>query len=189
MVRWFKIIVCLGLISSGLTGMNGCNQDALEREALRDKLDAEFEGETEEVIKQSIELTEIISKLQKNHEVMDLNHNTLEYELKGVKLSPEDEAIQKKHELWDETHIKIIKEADKLVERFNSARAKHQEMEKNHAEVPLDKVREDHEKFEMELKGYAKSFKKMVQKMKKAEKQMQVIFKEHETLAKKYKVK
>jgi len=169
-----------------LTAVFGCtNQDA-ERAKLREKLDEEFEKETEELLKVSNEMSAELRSLAKEHKDMDAKHLAFEKELAGKNLQPEDLAIEKTHREKEELHKQLIQQTEKLVELFMKRRAEHEKMEEGHASATPEQITEEHERFEKDIKELKKNMYIYKAKMKTARKEMTTIFEEHEKLRQRY---
>ncbi|MBN2543823.1 hypothetical protein JXI42_13265 [bacterium] len=177
-----KAYVILGIIPLML--LTSC--DKRKREKLREKLDAEFEAQTEELTKRAKSLQTLLDELIVEHEELDQMHMKLDIKLAGKGLSEEDKAKQKQHDKWDEEHIQVIQKCRELLSEFDKRKAEHEEMEEHHGEVPLVQIEEEHEEFEENLKQFNDRFSEMVTQLKTCKSQMETIFKEHEKLEEEY---
>ena len=169
-----------------LAGLPACKPGDSEREKLREELDEEFEKETGDLIEESERLTALLDKLVVEHEKLDEKHKLLDVAMKGKTVFPEHDALQKKHLEWEGQHQTLMSEVKDLIQRFEARRQEHEKMEEGHGDVPLDQVREEHEKFERDLEAFRDDFTAKIEVMEKAGKQMTTIFKEHEMLKEKY---
>jgi|GEM_PF-5134999 len=168
-------LACVSIISA-------CQSEAAKRAEMREKLDDEFEKDTEKIIDDSKVLMEEIKNLQVEHVELDKRHQLLDAAVKNAELSKEDQQIQQRHDIWDVEHKKLIEDSLKVIKDLNARHELHEEMEKKHEDVPIEQLKKDHEQFEQELKEYKKKLDGFSVKLKEAKKQMQIIIKEHDSI-------
>ena len=185
MPRLAAILTGAALLVSAITAA-GCNRADRERQAARQKLDEEFEAETRKVQKEAEQLSTLLDELVANHEELDARHEELDAALKDLELDSEDRAIQAKHEQWEEGHRFFIEQARAELARFEEAHAQHEGDEAKHADASLDQVREDHERFELELQDLESELVERVHELQLARRQMNIIFADHEALTSRY---
>ena len=185
-MKYLNILLFSGLLVLLVVSF-ACSGEEKQRQELRKKLDAEFEKDTKELVRKSTRLSALLKKLVEEHEEMDRKHAKMDTDLIGKKLVPEDEKIQKNHLEWEKRHKTVIANAEELRERFNRTREEHERMEARHATATPEQIKKEHEQFEKDLKGYKREFIKVVSQLKRARKQMKVIFIEHKALEEKYK--
>ena len=169
-----------------LTAVFACSNQDAERAKLREKLDEEFEKETDDLIKVSNELSTDLRALSKQHKEMDAKHLAFEKELEGKSLDPEDLSIEKAHREKEDLHKLLVKETEALIELFMSRKAEHEKMEEGHATATPEQITAEHKRFEKDIKELKKNMLIYKAKMKTARKEMETIFSEHEKLRQRY---
>lgn len=163
--------------------VSGCE----DKQKIREKLDAEFEKETDSVKQEVNDLEKRMNALIASHREKDKKHDEFNQQLFGQSLSPEDAAKQNMHEEWEKEHEMLISEVQKAIQGFKDAHEHHEEMEKGHENAPLSVIKEEHERFERELADFLKRFREISPKLRTADQQMKTILKEHEEMAARYK--
>jgi len=169
----FALCAVLVILASCSPGQN-------DRAKLREKLDEEFEEQTEEIMWQVEDLNKELAMLISKHKEMDKNHAWLDKKLDNEENpDPVIEALQRKHLEWESGHKQVIADTQALIEQFEKRHAQHEEMEKTHDTVPLEQIREEHEQFEKDLKKFKEQFESAQADVQKANQQMDIIFDEH----------
>lgn len=176
----------LALLTFSTVLVAGCKDAEWEREQIRKELDEEFEQETRRLVNTSRRLTEMLRDLVAEHEELDLLHEQLDSVLSDQELSEKDKAAQKRHLDWEKQHRAVISQTEAAMERFKQRATEHEEMEEGHGEVPIAKVREEHERFEKDLKSFSEEFTGLKKSLEKARSQMKKIFEEHKEMEARY---
>jgi len=164
-----------------------CSQnEETQRAKLRAKLDAEFKEKTTEVLAECDRLKALVKIMSEKHDELDEKHRALNTAVSGRRLYPEDRETQKRHEEWEVEHERLMGSARDLIDRFEARKKYLDEAEVYHDTVPVDQLVDEHAKFARDLEQYMHDFQPVIEALEKAERQMTVIFREHEEMMMKY---
>jgi hypothetical protein len=172
---WIALIVLLG-----------CGPSEAEREQLRAGLDEEFEAETALLIADADHLAVLINELSEEHRQLDERHAALDQALRGQVLDERDAAMQLRHLRAEADHALTAHRARRTVQHFRATLLRHEEMEKHHADVALDLIESEHERFEEELEQFRRSLEDAELELDRAREQMKAMLAEHEELERRY---